>query len=104
MARKRPLLRPAIIRHRIIVAGGMVPMLKALASSDDILGTRHRKLSDRDHRSRTSEVQARDVPFLAARREVDPRSLETAMKIGAQRQGSGTASQAAAVADMLSAT
>ena len=48
-----------IIRDRIIVASRVMPLLKALAHPDNILGTQHRKFSDRDHRPRISEYSSK---------------------------------------------
>jgi hypothetical protein len=75
------------------VTGGVVPLLKALAGPDDILGTQHRNSPTEIIALGYSNIQARDVPF--EDNKVGTRSSKPAMKIVAQRQASGTASQAA---------
>jgi hypothetical protein len=66
------------------VACGVMPLLKALACPDDILGTQHRNSPIGDHHSRTSYIQARGVPPHAAK--IDKQLSVSVMNIGAHRQ------------------
>jgi hypothetical protein len=70
----------------------MVPLLKALAHADNILGTQHRKSPIEIIALGYRNIQARDVPSDAAKTDKQP--SKSVMNIGAHRQASGRASQA----------
>jgi hypothetical protein len=69
-----------------------MPLLKALAHPDDILGTQHRNSPIEITALGYRNIQAKDVPSHAAK--MDKRPSRSMMNIGAHRQASGSASQA----------
>jgi hypothetical protein len=70
----------------------MMPLLKALAHPDNILGTQHRNSPIEIVALGYRNIQARGVPSHAAK--MDKPLSRSVMNIGAHRQASGRTSQA----------